>query len=142
MRVFTSARGKSRLTCLRCWFKVLLVTLLVSAAGPLALSSAAQEDASAGPHPAVQQPQQQEQFKVERIEFANNRRIRSDVLRARIFSRDGDVFNPAALDRDYHALWNTGYFDDVQLSVEDSPDKPNYKIVIFTVLERPTIRRI
>ena len=74
--------------------------------------------------------------------FEGNRRIRSDVLRARIFSRDGDAFNPAALDRDYHALWNTGYFDDVYLTVEDSPDNANGKIVTFHVKERPTIRRI
>jgi outer membrane protein insertion porin family len=137
VRGFPAARAKSRPSCLRSWFKVCLVTLLFSAAGPLALSSAAQGDPSAPPR-----PQEQAQPFIQRIEFANNRRIRSDVLRARIFSRENDVYNPAALDRDYHALWNTGYFDDVQLSVEDSPDKPNGKIIIFTVIERPTIRRI
>jgi outer membrane protein insertion porin family len=134
-----AARGKSRLSYLRCCFKVCLVTLLFSVAGPLTLPTAAQADPSAGAPP--QQPPQSQAF-IQRIEFANNRRIRSDVLRARIFTRENDAFNPAALDRDLRSLWNTNYFDDVRLSVEDSPDKPNGKIVIFFVVERPTIRRI
>ena len=33
-------------------------------------------------------------------------------------------------------------FDDIRLEVEDSADKPNQKIVIFYVTERPIIRRI
>jgi outer membrane protein insertion porin family len=79
---------------------------------------------------------------IERIEFQGNRRIRSETLRARIFSRPGDPFNEEALRRDFHALWNTQYFEDMRLEVEDSPDKPNQKIIIFYVTERPVIRRI
>lgn len=47
-----------------------------------------------------------------------------------------------ALRRDFHALWNTQYFEDIRLEIEDSADKPNQKIVIFYVTERPIIRRI
>src|ERR1700733_4836900 len=79
---------------------------------------------------------------IERIEFQGNRRIRSETLRARIFSRPGDVLNDDALRRDFHALWNTQYFEDIRLEVEDSADKPNQKIIIFYVTERPIIRRI
>lgn len=79
---------------------------------------------------------------VERIEFEGNRRIRQDTLKARIFTRDGDPYNEETLRRDFQALWNTQYFEDVKLRVEDSPDKPNAKIVIFEVKERPVIRRI
>jgi outer membrane protein insertion porin family len=79
---------------------------------------------------------------IERIEFQGNRRIRSETLRARIFSRPGDPVNEEALRRDFHALWNTQYFEDIRLELEDSPDKPNQKIVIFYVTERPIIRRI
>ena len=101
----------------------------------------------------IQQDSQQSQDKqtdtpqkkgpiVERIEFNGNRRIRRDSLLARIFTRQGDPYSPDSLNRDYQALWNTGYFDDVTISVEDSPDDPNGKIVIFTVKERPAIRQI
>src|SRR6202167_2195888 len=79
---------------------------------------------------------------IERIEFQGNRRIRSETLRARIFSRPGDPVNEEALRRDFHALWNTQYFEDIRLEVEDSADKPNQKIIIFYVTERPIVRRI
>jgi outer membrane protein insertion porin family len=79
---------------------------------------------------------------IERIEFQGNRRIRSETLRARIFSRVGDPVNEDALRRDFHALWNTQYFEDIRLEVQDSPDKPSSKIVIFFVTERPIVRRI
>jgi outer membrane protein insertion porin family len=79
---------------------------------------------------------------IERIEFQGNRRIRSETLRARIFSRPGDPVNEEALRRDFHALWNTQYFEDIRLEIQDSPDKPNQKIIIFFVSERPVIRRI
>ena len=79
---------------------------------------------------------------IERIEFQGNRRIRSETLRARIFSRPGDAVNEDALRRDFHALWNTQYFEDIRLEIEDSADKPNQKIVVFYVTERPIVRRI
>ncbi len=83
-----------------------------------------------------------QQFVIERIDFIGNRRVRSDTLRARIFSRDGDVYNEETLRRDFHALWNTQFFEDVKLRVEDSASRPNGKIIIFDVKERPQIRRI
>jgi outer membrane protein insertion porin family len=79
---------------------------------------------------------------IERIEFYGNRRIRSDTLKARIFSREGDPYNEETLRRDFQALWNTQFFEDVKLRVEDSPDRPDGKIIIFDVKERPQIRRI
>jgi outer membrane protein insertion porin family len=79
---------------------------------------------------------------IERIEFIGNRRIRSDTLQARIFTRAGDAYNEETLRRDFQALWNTQFFEDVKLRVEDSPDKANGKIIIFDVKERPQIRRI
>jgi len=79
---------------------------------------------------------------IERIEFYGNRRIRSDTLKARIFSREGDPYNEETLRRDFQALWNTQFFEDVKLRVEDSPDRADGKIIIFDVKERPQIRRI
>jgi outer membrane protein insertion porin family len=78
---------------------------------------------------------------IERIDFTGNRRIRADTLKARIFSREGDPYNEETLRRDFQALWNTQFFEDVKLSVEDG-DKPGGKIIIFNVTERPIIRRI
>jgi outer membrane protein insertion porin family len=79
---------------------------------------------------------------IDRIEFTGNRRIRQDTLKARIFSREGDPYNEETLRRDFHALWNTQFFEDVKLHVEDSPKGPGWKIIVFEVKERPVIRRI
>ncbi|HKM66633.1 MAG TPA: outer membrane protein assembly factor BamA [Candidatus Acidoferrum sp.] len=76
------------------------------------------------------------------IRFEGNRRIRNDTLQARIFSRVGDPYNEETLRRDFQALWNTQFFEDVKLRVEDDPNKPNGKDIIFEVKERPVIRRI
>jgi outer membrane protein insertion porin family len=92
---------------------------------------------------AVQQAANaQPQGVIERIDFFGNRRIRSDTLKARIFSREGDPYNEETLRRDFQALWNTQFFEDVKLRVEDSPDRADGKIIIFDVRERPQIRRI
>ena len=79
---------------------------------------------------------------IERIEFIGNRRVRNDTLKARIFSRENDAYNEETLRRDFQALWNTQFFEDVKLRVEDSPNKANARIIIFEVKERPIIRRI
>lgn len=79
---------------------------------------------------------------VARIDWEGLRRIRRDTVRARIFSRENDPYNEETLRRDFQALWNTQFFEDVKLRVEDSPDKPGGKIITFTVVERPVIRRI
>ena len=89
-----------------------------------------------------QRPDQPPPAVVDRIIFLGNRRIRSDTLKARIFSREGDPYNEETLRRDFQALWNTQFFEDVKLRVEDSPDGPNHKNIIFDVKERPVIRRI
>jgi outer membrane protein insertion porin family len=83
-----------------------------------------------------------QQTVIEKIEFVGNRRFQRDMLRARIFSRPGDAYNEEALQRDFQALWNTQFFEDIRLEVEDSPERPNAKIVVFYVQERPVIRRI
>ena len=97
------------------------------------------EDHSAADPQSAVQPQQ---FVIDRIDFIGNRRVRKDTLVARIFSREGDVYNEETLRRDFQALWNTQFFEDVKLRVEDSPTRPNGKIILFEVRERPQIRRI
>src|SRR4030095_6321319 len=61
---------------------------------------------------------------------------------ARIFSRENDAYNEETLRRDFQALWNTQFFEDVKLRVEDSPGRAGGKILVFEVKERPVIRRI
>jgi outer membrane protein insertion porin family len=87
-------------------------------------------------------PNSPAQATIGRIEFRGNRRARSDLLKARIFTREGDPYNEETLRRDFQALWNTQFFEDVKLRVEDLPRGPSTKLVIFDVRERPVIRRV
>jgi len=91
--------------------------------------------------PQAAQQQQRPEI-IERIDFIGNRRVRNDTLKARIFSRENDVYNEETLRRDFQALWNTQFFEDVKLRVEESPDRADAKIIVFEVKERPIIRRI
>jgi len=68
-----------------------------------------------------------------------NRRIPVETIRARIFSKPGDVYDQAALERDFNSLWNTGYFDDIRFEREQTAK--GWVIHIY-VKEKPTIREI
>jgi len=95
--------------------------------------------------PAWALPQQESpapQYIITRIDFEGTRRIQRETLRARIFSRVGDPYSVDAVRRDFQALWNTQFFEDIRLEVEDDPQHPNGKIIIFHMQERPIIRRI
>ncbi|MGO9863798.1 MAG: outer membrane protein assembly factor BamA [Terriglobales bacterium] len=73
------------------------------------------------------------------IRVHGNRRIPVDTIKARIFSKAGDVYDAAAIERDFNALWNTNYFEDIRFEREQ-----NAKgwILHIYVKERPTIREI
>ncbi|MCH7978291.1 MAG: outer membrane protein assembly factor BamA [Acidobacteria bacterium] len=76
---------------------------------------------------------------IEDILFRGNRRVPTATMRVRIFTKPGDPYNVNALRRDFMALYNTGFFDDIVLRVEDGAEG---KIVIFEVTEKPMIRSI
>ncbi len=76
---------------------------------------------------------------VAEIVIHGNRRIPADTIRARMFTRPGDIYDQAALERDFNSLWNTGYFDD--LRIEREPSTKGWIIHVY-VKEKPTIREI
>ena len=76
---------------------------------------------------------------INNIQIHGNRRIPAETVRARIFTRAGDVYDPAALERDFNSLWNTGYFEDIRFEREQTPKG---WIIHIYVKERPTIREI
>jgi len=76
---------------------------------------------------------------IQEIRFSGARRTPVTTLRARIFSHVGDPYDESALERDFMALWNTGFLDDIRLEVADG-DKG--KIVTFYVREKKIIRTI
>jgi outer membrane protein insertion porin family len=73
------------------------------------------------------------------ITVHGNRRIPAETVKSRIFTRVGDVYDAAALERDFNSLWNTGYFEDIRFEREQTPKG---WILHIYVKERPTIREI
>ncbi len=76
---------------------------------------------------------------VTQVAVEGNRRIPAETVKARIFTKPGDVYDPAGLERDFNALWNTGYFEDIRFEREQTTKG---WILHIIVKERPTIREI
>lgn len=73
------------------------------------------------------------------IQVTGNRRIPKETILSRIFTKPGDIFDTAALERDFNSLWNTGYFEDIKFLREQTPK--GWRIIV-QVKEKPTIREI
>ena len=76
---------------------------------------------------------------VEHIDVNGNRRIPTETVKSRIYTREGDVYDEAALQRDLRSVWNSGYFEDVRMEREQTGK--GWTIHIY-VREKPTIRTI
>jgi outer membrane protein insertion porin family len=72
-------------------------------------------------------------------QVVGNRRIPKESVLARLFSHQGDLYDPQVVERDFNSLWNTGYFEDVRIERVDSAKC--VQLVIY-VREKPTIREI
>jgi outer membrane protein insertion porin family len=82
----------------------------------------------------AQQPQT-----IEQIRVIGNRRIPKETVLARLFTHQGDTYDPISIERDFNSLWNTGYFENLRIEREDS--EKGIILNIF-VVEKPTIREI
>jgi outer membrane protein insertion porin family len=79
----------------------------------------------------------EEQEKVKRVFIRGNHRIDEKTIKTWISTRRGDSYNLERLDGDIRALFDTGYFDDVKVFVEDAPRSG--KIITFDLRDRPVI---
>ena len=80
-----------------------------------------------------------QQQNVVQIRVIGSRRIPKETVLARMFSHVGEPFDPLTVERDFNSLWNTGYFEDVRIEKEDTPQGI---ILDVYVREKPTIREI
>ena len=76
---------------------------------------------------------------IDQIRVIGNRRIPKETILARMFTHPGDAYDQISIERDFHSLWNTGYFEDLRIEREDSE-----KGIILNVFvrEKPSIREI
>ncbi|HJT70974.1 MAG TPA: outer membrane protein assembly factor BamA [Terriglobales bacterium] len=68
-----------------------------------------------------------------------NRSVPSETILAHIYTRKGDIYDQAAIERDFNSLWNTGYFEDIRFEREATPKG---WILHIYVKEKPRIREI
>lgn len=79
------------------------------------------------------------QEKIAEIRLEGNRRIETDAIMRYIRTKPGDVYVPKKLSDDLKSVYAMGYFEDIRIEYQDGVSG---KIIIFTVQEKPTIRRI
>ena len=76
---------------------------------------------------------------IQSIRVIGNRRIPKETVLARLFTHEGDAYDPISIERDFNSLWNTGYFENLRIEREDT--EKGIILDIF-VKEKPTIREI
>ncbi len=73
------------------------------------------------------------------IKVAGNRRITGDDILAYLTEKVGQPFSPETLAKDVRELWNSGFFDDIEVDLERTAGKVSLR---FLVRERPNISSI
>src|SRR5512136_927071 len=76
---------------------------------------------------------------IDSVVIKGNQRVESDAILAIVESRKGERLDYEKLDKDLRAIYGMGYFRDVTIETEDGAKG---KIVIFNVVEKPSIGRI
>jgi outer membrane protein insertion porin family len=111
-----------------------MVLVLVMAAGLRAAPLTAQDTTQTGAGATGSQPNT-----IIEIRVIGTRRIPQEAVKARMFSHVGEPYDPLTVERDFNSLWNTGYFEDVRIEKEDTPQGV---ILDVYVREKPLIRDI
>jgi outer membrane protein insertion porin family len=88
---------------------------------------------------AAADAQAQPQIQIKELTIEGNRRVQEAVIAGRIKSKLGGPFSPSQLSEDVRSVFGLGFFDDVQLRVEDFEGGVK---VTFVVTERPFLRDI
>ena len=108
------------------WISALLVSLLAA----VTAASAQQRPAAPGrpPVPTIRE-----------LVVEGNRRVQDAVILGAVQAKIGSPFNPSGLSEDLRNIFALGFFDDVQLRVEDFEGGVK---VTFAVVERPFVRDV
>ncbi len=72
-------------------------------------------------------------------QVVGNRRIQRENVLARVYSHQGDLYDPATVNRDFDSLWNTGYFEKISIELTRTAQCAQ---LVYYVTEKPTIREI
>ncbi len=76
---------------------------------------------------------------VAKVIISGNKRIETDAIKKVISTSPGVIYLLKNFTNDIKSLYAMGYFDDIRVETEDSPEG---KTVIFKVKEKPSVRNI
>lgn len=76
---------------------------------------------------------------IKKIEIRGNQRISTTAIRSSIRVKEGDPYDPQLVSQDVDAIWSLGFFNNIEVKIEDVPDGLN---VVFFVTERSVIDEI
>lgn len=95
------------------------------------------------PRPTVEIPKGEAEHAqgllIRRIEVAGNRRITEEDVLTYLRLRTGQPFEPDALTQDVRELYQSGFFDDIQVDLTRTDDGVSLR---FIVRERPSISKV
>ena len=77
--------------------------------------------------------------RIAEVDVEGNNVLDKEVVLLKIKSRAGQMYNPKTVNQDLKRLFELGYFDDVQIRLDDSPAG---KRLVFVVKEKPRIQAI
>lgn len=80
-----------------------------------------------------------ERQKINDIIVTGNNRIEADAIMRHIKTKPGETYIPKNLSDDLKAIYAMGYFEDIRVEYEDTPQG---RLIEFIVQEKPTIRQI
>jgi len=74
-----------------------------------------------------------------RVAIEGNVRVEDDAIRVNLESRPGGPLDRGRVDRDVRAIYQMGFFDQVDVDVREEPDG---HVLVFKVRERPLVRKV
>lgn len=115
----------------------LLYALLITSLTSMAWAAPVKKKTTQSqPVPQVEAPAS---YIIKSVEVTGNRKIEKDAILAKIKSKPGAEFSTEQIRRDVEALFNLGYFNDIEV---DRQVADNEAVLAFKVLEKPSIAEI
>ncbi len=112
-------------------------------AAPAAAGSAAPGPLPEAPPSAARLPpsevEQARGLPIADIQVAGNRRVSKDDVLTYLKERVGQAFDPDVLTQDVRELWNSGFFDDIEVDLRKND---NGVVLRFLMRERPNIAAV
>jgi outer membrane protein insertion porin family len=86
--------------------------------------------------------------KVSKVKFRGNRKVEDDAIKVNLKTAPGVSLTQETLREDMHAIWKMGFFEDIQVELQDDKGDKGDKgdkagsVVTFVLKEKPSIAKI